>query len=614
MLCVRTPIFRCLAFLLHSPQPSIPIGRRELRCAAIGLGEGPVRISAATFGLLVLVPGIASGNVCGGVTGLDPVSATTAFSAGALIIPMDTCYNADQAIELQPTNSGEAAPPPARSSPATTTTTPRPATSGIRSGSLYLLAENNIPVNVILNQSKNGLADEDFSRHAAVGRGRAQHRHLPRRDRAACTSPSPPPAAWTPASTPSTTAACRFSSTAATPRRRCSVIQAFNSAHSDEFGDVPLHIINYPFTAPMLGTLQSRPKPVLIDGSRRSTRFFDESGIPDTTAANTTYLMMNGSLHLQLAAPSLGSNGVCTTGCNTLYDSSGNNFIDVVWATNDGTARPRQPHQLVARCRPSSSRAAPCWRSTRAWPGSRGSAGGFGGGLELNCETLPTAAPTAPRWRRKARRRAHQTGSRRQYPASNRFLQIGDLDFVAKGNGGGADGASAWGFGTGAERAGRAGTLEHGRLRRALRPPDGRGEAGSRQSRLPRLARLLARRLAKQGRRPPRHVQLADRGTGLRGIRHHLDRADALDLRRQLQRDQRQGGRVSRHVRLEDSQQRQRDGQPALAAGPDELSIYHRPFPRIQGCRFVQRRLVDRLPELQLDERTALATGTRVRG
>src|SRR5215475_1297114 len=100
---------------------------------------------------------------CGGTissTTLDPVATSTQFGAGSLIIPMDSCYNPD--------NNGNAGPKDTGGSCGaglsyTCYNNYGGGNTRLPFGVLYLLAENDIPVSIILNQTKNGLADADFS-------------------------------------------------------------------------------------------------------------------------------------------------------------------------------------------------------------------------------------------------------------------------------------------------------------------------------------------------------------------------------------------------------------------------------------------------------------------
>src|SRR6185369_6236820 len=114
-----------------------------------------------------------SGNVSS--TTLDPTATSTSFGAGSLIIPMDSCYNPDNPGNSGPKNVGG-------SCGAGPTYTCYNQYGGgndrLPFGALYLLAENNIPVSIILNQTKTSLADADFSVTPPTGSSTATVTHL----------------------------------------------------------------------------------------------------------------------------------------------------------------------------------------------------------------------------------------------------------------------------------------------------------------------------------------------------------------------------------------------------------------------------------------------------
>src|SRR4051812_16031743 len=94
-----------------------------------------------------------------GVT-LDPTATGTTFGAGSLIIPMDSCYNPDNPGNSGPTNvGGSCGAGPVYSC----YNQYGGGNDRLPFGLIYLLAEHNIPVSIILNQKKTGLADADFS-------------------------------------------------------------------------------------------------------------------------------------------------------------------------------------------------------------------------------------------------------------------------------------------------------------------------------------------------------------------------------------------------------------------------------------------------------------------
>ncbi len=407
--------------------------------------------------LSVLVGGAAPvyANTCS-ATG-DPVAITNSFSAGALIIPMDSCYNPDQTTATpKPLNTAGScvASSPSHSN-GSATCYAKYSTANIRHpfGMLYLLAENNIPVNIILNQTKLGLADEDF--HVTPPTGATAPNTVTYLAESSGVYKAVAASSGVDCGVNTVYySGMPFVVDATYAQQALAVIQAFNAAQSgsnkDLFGDVPMHIINYPFTAPVLGILESRPKPVLIDNSPLDT-FFDESGIPLTVATSTTFIQMNGTYTFNWPS-SLGSNGVCTNNCATLYNSSGSNFIDVVWSSNSSkgndhgnlanwTAMPKFLQQGGTVLAVDSGQT---WES--------GSAGGFGGTLEQTSAS-DNSGPFCTGVGVKhiglvplISQDLSKPGPTSQYPASNRFLQVDAMNFVVHGNGGGADGTSTWDF------------------------------------------------------------------------------------------------------------------------------------------------------------------------
>ena len=231
---------------------------------------------------------------CGGSvssTTLDPTSTKTSFGAGSLIIPMDSCNNPDQGGNTGPKNvNGTCSAGPSYTCYANYTT----GDDRLPFGVLYLLAENNIPVSVILNTSQLGLTDEDF--HVAPPAGSSASVPTVSKLAASSTGYTVDPAGMKSTLANNTVYyhGMPFVVEASFVPQALQVITTFNNNNSNLFSSVNLHIANYPFTAPVLAVLASRPKPVLIDGSPLDT-FFSESGITSVAAANTTYLNISGS-------------------------------------------------------------------------------------------------------------------------------------------------------------------------------------------------------------------------------------------------------------------------------------------------------------------------------
>ena len=270
---------------------------------------------------------------CGGTissTTLDPVSTATSFPAGSLLIPMDSCYNPDNPGNQGPTNTGGAcgAGPSYSCYNAYGGGNDR-----LPFGLLYLLAENNIPVSIILNQTKLGLADADFSITPPTGSTTATVTHL-----------APSTAGYV---VDSAGVTCGTSSVyyggmpfvieASFAAQALAVITAFDHSHADLFAPVTIHVSNYPFTAPVLAVMASRPRPVLIYSAPLDT-FFSESGIMSVAAAGTSFLWVAGSgssySYSWPAALSPVPSGCAGGVCTTLLDSSSNRIVDVVWTSN----------------------------------------------------------------------------------------------------------------------------------------------------------------------------------------------------------------------------------------------------------------------------------------
>jgi hypothetical protein len=380
-----------------------------------------------------------SGPECGtnvNNTTLDPIATTTSFGAGALIIPMDSCYNPDNAGNAGPNNVGGAC-----GAGASYTCYNSYGGGNVRLpfGVLYLLAENNIPVNIILNQTKVGLADADFSITPPAGSSTATVAHvLPSASGYTIDSAGIPCGANS-----VYYGGMPFVVEASFAQQALAVLTAFDNANSNLFTPVTFHIANYPFSAPVLAVMATRPKPVLIDGSPLDT-FFTESGIPSVAAPGTTFLTLSGSgSSFSYSWPSAlapSPPGCSSTGCSSLVDGTNNRIVDVVWASNQlgnlndwasmgsyfalgGTAL------AVA--------AAQSWES--------GSGGVLGGGIVQQSK----GAEKGPFCTAVASANANPLalpGPTSQYPASNRFLQLADLDVSVEGNGGGIDGSSSWAF------------------------------------------------------------------------------------------------------------------------------------------------------------------------
>jgi hypothetical protein len=383
-----------------------------------------------------------SGQSCGGggtpnVCGSGVTTTTQAFSAGALLIPMDQCYNPDYAASADYVSNGTTCAAGSKFACYANYTS---GNVRLPYGLMYLLAENNIPVTIILNPKKLGLGDADFSVTPPTGSTTQTSSYL----KWSSSQYTLTSTAMTCGTNTVYYGGMPFLVDAPFAAQALQIITSYNTAHSStSFSAVPLHVINYPFTAPVLGVMGSRPKPVLIDGSPLDT-FFDESNIPNVAPPGTTYLTINGSApNFTYTWPSayLGAHPGCPGDlCSTLtYVPSGyatQRIADVMWVHNP------QYNQ---------------WSDIGTWYAMGGTAmvvadatgweasgvGGVGGGLTQaanGAQKGPYCATVAV----SGTNFNSTPGPSTEYPASNKFLQIGDMDLFVHGVGGG-DG-SAYSF------------------------------------------------------------------------------------------------------------------------------------------------------------------------
>jgi hypothetical protein len=384
--------------------------------------------------------GTASAQSCSGAS--DPVATATQFGAGSLVIPMDACYNPDTG-----TQSGGLDTAGSCGANAARACYNNYGGGNVRLpfGVIYLLAENNIPVSIILNSQKLGLGDADFSVTPMAGATTATVTHLV------------PGAGGYTLDAPGITCGTNtvaysgmpFVVDASYAQQALQVLTAFDNANANLFTPVTLHVINYPFNAPVLATLESRPKPVVIDTSPLDT-FFSESGIPAVAAANSTFVWLTGtSPSYSFSWPATlppnpgctGAGGLCS---GLTWTPSGSTtqqrIVDVLWdalgqpVSNWGAVNPFfQNGGVVLAVDDMIS-----WQS--------GASGGLGGSPVVDTH----GAQSSPYCVAMASTNANPyavPGPASFYPASDRFFQIDLYQMDVHGNGGGADGASSWALG-----------------------------------------------------------------------------------------------------------------------------------------------------------------------
>jgi hypothetical protein len=239
----------------------------------------------------------------GGVANVCASSTASAFNvnfgAGALVIPMDQCYNPSQA-------SAPIANTDFQSGLCSSVTGPTcypqnyTAVGDVRLpfGLIYLLAVNHIPVYVIDNPTKESFSDADFTVKPPAGASSPKTVAWLDPNTGYLADPSTidcdtnPVSYWGMPFVVDTTyaqeALALIASFNANPGQYPGAALAKNGTTVTSFATVPIHVINYPFTAPVLSVLQSRPKPIGISESNFFDSFFDESGITAIVPAGTS--------------------------------------------------------------------------------------------------------------------------------------------------------------------------------------------------------------------------------------------------------------------------------------------------------------------------------------
>jgi hypothetical protein len=352
------------------------------------------------------------------------------FSAGALVIPMDQCYNPDYAVNADTISDGTTCSLGART-PCYKGTGYSGGNIRLPFGMLYLLAMNGVPVSIILKPDKRGLGDPDFSVTPPTGATTQTVSDL----KPSSGVYSVVPGAITSGTNTVYYGGMPFVVDGPYADQALQVIKNFNSTHAGFFDAVPLHVINYDFTAPVLGVMASRPKPVGIDGSPLTT-YFDESGI-GTVTNNTAYVTINGTSPnfsytwpSAVAGTNVGCPGdSCTSLTYTLAGQPTQRILDVIWV-----------HDAMYQN----------FSDMGAWYSAGGTAlvvadatqweaqgpGGVGGGLRTAANGAQKGPYCATVGVSGTNLNANP-GPSGDYPASNKFLQIGDMDLFVHGVGGG---------------------------------------------------------------------------------------------------------------------------------------------------------------------------------
>jgi hypothetical protein len=344
---------------------------------------------------------------------------------------MDQCYNPDYAVGADYTSDG-------------TTCAAGPLFACYRGstygggnvrlpfGLLYLLAINRIPVSIILNPTKQGLGDPDFTVTPPS------------------TATSPQTAtyvSWNGSAYNAVTSAMTCGTNAVSyggmpfvvdgtyADQALQVITAFNTTNAGFFSPVPLQIINYDFSAPVLGVMGSRPKPVGIDSAPLTT-FFDESGITTVVPNGSTYVTINGSspsFSYTWPSAAVGTNPGCPgDNCTSLtWTPTGGTpqrILDVIWVHN-GTYNTWSDVVPWYNAGGNALVVADATGWEASGPGVGGNLGSAVNGAQKGPYCATMGVPTA--------NLNSKPGPTGDYPASNKFLQIGDMNLFVHGVGGG---------------------------------------------------------------------------------------------------------------------------------------------------------------------------------
>jgi hypothetical protein len=349
---------------------------------------------------------------------------------------MDNCYNPDYSANTGPRNSGTACTTALQAYSCYAGSGYPGGNVRLPFGLVYLMAVNNIPISIILNPAKGSLADADFSVTPPSGSSTQT---------ASVLSYSSGSKSFSVNSSGMTggTKTVYYSGMPliVDGPYAAQALQVIANFNSGEFAAVPLHIANYPFTAPVLATIASRPKPVLIDGSPLDT-FFAESGIPDVVSYPYLTVSGSGTNWTYTWPTALGTQAGCGTAsggfqsCNSLAYTSGgttSRIVDVLWNHNGlinawtGMGSFFQAGGTVMTLADASTFESTYTASEGGKLGGALASGGSGAQQGPFCSASPTGVAslyTSP-------------GSSTDYPASDEFLQIGTMDLFVHGQGGG---------------------------------------------------------------------------------------------------------------------------------------------------------------------------------
>jgi len=373
---------------------------------------------------------------------------TRSFNAGSIIIPMDQCYQTVNGSTPTGWTSGRCG----GSGGLTCYNAGRSYPAGDiphAFGVIYLLLQNNIPVRMTMRPDKQSLADADFSVSSSAGQPATALLRYANGSYTVDTT-----AMNNGTNTVSYSGGAFIIDASYTPRA-LAVLGAFNQTWSALLATVNLHLAQSDFTAPVLVTLASRPKPAGILNGSGLESYFQMTGIPNVVGngnatlggAGNSYVLVtqaaNGTpSYVWTAAPPGACDGAGNCSSFT-YTPAGQTatarILDVVWISgssvgNWSTLASNGLNQLLAnggRLLATDQAAITVENGASGSPAlhyltasglvgnSNGqSAGPYCAGAFSGTTAISGTGLAPP-----------------QYPASNPYLTVGDEAFATVGNG-----------------------------------------------------------------------------------------------------------------------------------------------------------------------------------
>jgi hypothetical protein len=361
------------------------------------------------------------------------------FGAGSLIVPMDQCYNPSPAsASVVATDWVSGACGTAAVAPTCYSHSYGTGDLRLPYGLVYLLAVNHIPVYLVDNPSKLRLSDADIVVSPSVGATAQTVTYLNPSsghylaDGSALGCGANPVSYW----------GMPFVVDASYTAEAVAVIDQFNNnpsmyvgGNTTTFAPVPLHVVNYAFSANVIGVIASRPKPVGISQSTFFDTFFDESGISAVVPWGTA------AVHLTETQNPTASNGFvaqysfpCASGTCAQLMSGAARLLDVLWTDDNdlqfwsglGSWFAAGGRALVVGQPNGGGSGVLPWETGTAASMSYLSTGGLSGSTRTTANFCPADVDASGN---------AVVGPPSDYPASDPLLQLGDLLFDPVGAG-----------------------------------------------------------------------------------------------------------------------------------------------------------------------------------